>query len=359
MNSARENKSDSLFSLISLFKQRIDPGFMRFVRRAADYNLIQYDPVLTRLEAHRERAFQAVRERFLPQLAELHSQVERRDAEAIAKFDALLADALAAMRAERPNGGVRRGFFDPLPLLSVVDRFLYRDDPEWLDDPSFPEEKRTKLLDRLDALNDALGSYDAFVRRLRPLIEQANQRGTKTVRIHDLASGHAGFALRIKQEFGADVIVEASDIKPEYLDIGRKRAKELGLNLEFYVEDALCMDGVKERGVDIITCTQSIHHFPAGMVSRMMGEASRAARSAVIFIDGERSLLGLSMFVPAGLFVGRDLALLRDGIVSLRRMYYKEELALLAALAPGVPPSAKVSTESMGPAHGILLMTHG
>lgn len=300
------------------------------------------------------------KERFHPGLEPLHAKILERDSEAIARFDALIADAVAAMRAERPNDGVREGLFDPLPFLSMIDRFLYRDDPEWLDDPNFPEHKRTELLDRLDVLNHALGTYDAFINKLRPLVDEVSAKNaSKSVRIHDLASGHAGFALRIKQEFGERVVVEASDIRPEYLEMGRRRAQEMGLGLEFFVEDALSMDGVRERGVDIVTCTQSIHHFPPGMVARMIGEASRAASHALLFIDGERSLLGLSMFLPAGIFVGRNLGLLRDGIVSLRRMYYKEELALLAALAPGVPEGARCITETMGPAHGYLLLRHG
>ena len=42
------------------------------------------------------------------------------------------------------------------------------------------------------------------------------------------------------------------------------------------------------RPTDVIVCTQSLHHFGPGMVARMLGEAARSARAAVVFIDGER-----------------------------------------------------------------------
>lgn len=343
---------DVLFSALRTWAK---PGLARLAKDAAELDLVRKDPVLMGLEPHRKRAMEAVAERFQERAEALHAGVLSRDPEACARFDALMAEAILSMRAERPLS--MEGRLSALGFLDAADRFLYRDEPEWLDDPNFPEDKRTRLLDRLDAVNQALGIYDSFLRALRPLVDGAWAKRGQAVRIHDLASGHAGFALRIKREFGERVRMEASDIKPEYLEIGRRRAAALGLDVSFFVEDALSMDGVCERGVDIVTCTQSIHHFPPGMVARMMGEAHRAAEHAVLFIDGQRSLLALSLFVPAGLFLGRNLPLVRDGIVSLRRMYYKEELALLAALSPGIAGRARVVTERIVPAHGYVLLT--
>jgi len=38
-------------------------------------------------------------------------------------------------------------------------------------------------------------------------------------------------------------------------------------------------------------------------------------------------------------------------------MFYEEELALFAALAPGLPPGARVETGAMLPAHAWLRVT--
>jgi hypothetical protein len=48
--------------------------------------------------------------------------------------------------------------------------------------------------------------------------------------------------------------------------------------------------------------------------------------------------------------------LVHDGIVSLRRMFYEEELALLARLAPGLP-SCRVETGTVLPAHAFVRIT--
>ena len=89
----------------------------------------------------------------------------------------------------------------------------------------------------------------------------------------------------------------------------------------------------------------------------MVGEAARAARVGACFIDGERSWVLLGAFVPAATLISRSRTLVHDGIVSLRRMYYREELELLGALAPGVPEGVRVEVGSSPPAHIYLRLT--
>src|SRR6185503_3151896 len=122
---------------------------------------------------------------------------------------------------------------------------------------------------------------------------------------------------------GARASVEASDIKGEYLALGRARAAELGAAIGFFVEDALAPEGLRARGADVITCTQSIHHFSPGMVARMLGEAARVAEVGVCFIDGERSWLHCGLVATATALYARSYVLFHDGVVSLRRMFYE------------------------------------
>jgi hypothetical protein len=333
-------------------RERFDPAFARLAKRVARYDLRRLDPMLTAFAPRRREAMRRVRASMEARAAAIEEAVVARDPEAASRFDALAAEAVDQMRAMDPGGaGPAR------PILSAIERRLYRDAPEWLDDPSFPEDQRTEALDRLDTVNRALGSYDTFVELLMPLIEAAERAGRSPVRVHDLASGHAGFAVLLKQMLGDRVAVEASDIKPEYLEIGRARAEALGVKVDFFTEDALAMDGIRARGVDIVVCTQALHHFPPGMVARIIGEASRAAHVGACFIDGERSWLLLGAFIPAATLISRSRTLVHDGIVSLRRMYYREELDLLGALAPGVPEDVRVEVGSSPPAHIYLRLT--
>lgn len=317
------------------------------------------DPAVARLAAHREEALRRTVAEIAPRAAELSEGVVARNPEVIRRYDGLIDEAVARMRAIRPEetGGVRP--VSDRAILGAMDRRFYKNDEEWLDDPNYPEAERSQALDQLDRFNRALGLYDAFIQVVMPLIEEAERRiaaegARRPVRLHDLASGHAGFAIMLKQTLGERVEVEASDIKPEYLELGRARAEALGVRIELFTEDALAMDGPRARGVDILLCTQALHHFPVGMVARMVGEASRAARVGACFIDGERSATALMGFLVAAPIYTRHWTLVHDGFVSLRRMFRKEELALLAALAPGLPEGLSVMTGRSRPAHCYL-----
>lgn len=346
-------------ALSRILRKDFDPLFERFLRFSAGLDLAR-DPVRLGLARHREEAMRRAADPIAPRAVALEAGVVARDPDAVRRYDALVDEAMARMRAARPEegqGGVRGSSVDA--ILGVIDRLFYKNAPERLDDPAYPEADRREALDLLDRFNQALGLYDASIEVIAPLIEEAERRagGVRPVRVHDLASGHAGFAVLLKQALGDRAVVEASDIKPEYLAIGRERAEALGVRVDLFTEDALAMDGPRARGVDVLLCTQALHHFPPGMVARMIGEASRAASVGACFIDGERSPLTLALFLPAASLYTRHGTVVHDGIVSIRRMYYKEELDLLAALAPGKPPDVKVETGRCLPAHCYLRVT--
>jgi 2-polyprenyl-3-methyl-5-hydroxy-6-metoxy-1,4-benzoquinol methylase len=333
-----------------LLRRRFDPSLERIVRFALGFEL--RDPIRWALAAHRRDAMRRTAADFVLRAQAAAGDVVARNPEAIHRYDALLAEAVDHMRSLRPtDSDTLTAFYDAL------DRRLYRNDPELLDDPAFPAAARAKGLDGLHRLNELLGSYEAFLRALMPLVELAEQRGRRPVRIHDLAAGHAGFAIFLKQRLGERVEMEASDIKDEYLDLGRARARELGVDVAFFCEDALAIDGPRRRRVDILICTQSVHHFPPGMVARMIGEASRAATTGVLIADAERSWLFYGLLAVVAAVYGRSWVLTHDGMVSLRRMFYEEELGLLATLAPSLPPAARIETGAFLPGHAFVRIT--
>lgn len=303
------------------------------------------DPLRRKLAPHLRDARNTVLTESLPEARRLAAGVLRHEPEAIAAYDELVAKALAKMRAYRPKGD---------GWLMAIDRMLYANRPELLDDPAFPKDQRVHVLDRLDKLNDILGSYDTFVELTMPFVERARRNGTKKVAVHDLASGHGGFALVLKERLGDAVEVTASDIKDEYLELGRAAAKERGLDVRFVLQDALSLGNLAEEQIDVFTCTQTLHHFEPGMIARMIGEAARVSRTGLVFVDAERSLMAIAALGPFALLYGRSYAFVHDTVTSLRRMLYEEELALLAGLAPGLPENARVETGFAFPGHAYL-----
>lgn len=289
----------------------------------------------------RERALAEVIARRVPSVEALGPAVRRRDPQACARYDAIVAEAVAELRGAAEARAVRTTV---QRVAHVVDRALYADAPEWLDDPAFDETLRLRTLDRLDRLNEAIGSYDAFFAAIEPLLSRARAAGVERPTIVDLASGHAMFAVALALRFGAregKVRVVATDLAPEYLEIGRAHARKLAMDddaIAFLPQNALDLHDLPGKvgsAIDVVCCTQTIHHFPPGMVARMLAEAAAVARHGVALVDGERNAFALLLIATVGSAIGRgSVPFLHDSIASIRRMYTEQELALLGALSP-------------------------
>jgi ubiquinone/menaquinone biosynthesis C-methylase UbiE len=327
-------------STIRSLRYAVDSYLERFARMSTHFEL--RDPLSRRLSSHRRRAQECALARVIEEATKLAPDVVDRDPLAVAAFDRLAASAIEEMRNEEPAEH---------PVLGALERALYADHPEILDDPNCPEAARTHVLDRLDRLNEVLGSYDSFVALTMPLVDRARARGTSPEVVHDMASGHGGFALALKERLGDAAHVVASDIRGEYLELGLSRARARGLAVDFELRDMLSFHPEVASAVDVFTCTQSVHHFAPGMIARMLGEAARAARTGVLLVDGQRSWASMAVMAPFAMIYGRTYAFVHDTVASVRRMYHEEELALLAAIVPGMPRAARIETGTTSPAH--------
>jgi len=330
----------------ALLRRRFDPALEAVMRSVSRRDI--RGPLHDALAPARRSALQKAAERYAPEVAKLEAPVARRDPEAVRQYETIVEEAVASMRADRSATGVLR-------LFESFDARLYRDKPELMDDPNFPEAERTASLDRLDRFNRCTGLYETVALAIEPLLVAAERAHRKPV-VHDIAAGHGGLALYLAERFGDRVFVEASDLRDEYLELGRTRAKERGLSVSFHVEDALDLSALGERGVDVVLCTQALHHFPPGMIARLLSEAARAAKVGVVFIDGERSWFTLGLMALTGALYGRTYTFFHDSTTSIRRMYYEEELALIARLSPCLP-EASIETKAVPPSHVFVRVT--
>ncbi len=308
-------------------------------------------PLRAQAAEERELALARVRARFVPAARALAPEVLARDERAIAGFDALVARAVGELRSE---AGAAAAQTPAQRAAHALDRVVYADRGERLDDPSFDERRRARALDRrdrlerLDRLNEALGAYDAFESIVAPLVE-ASRRGGRAPVVVDLASGHAGFAVELALRLGARegrarvVATAPRDAHLDaYLDVGRARAAALAMSkdaIDFFAQDALDLRELAltvGAPVDVVVCTQTLHRFAPGVVARLLAEATRTARVGAVLIDAERhpvALVGVALLAAA---VGRaGVPFVHDAVVSMRRTYTEQELALIAQLAPG------------------------
>ncbi len=253
---------------------------------------------------------------------------ERRDDIAGARGDPDRAPALA----EELVAELRRRVVAQAPawlrLAADLDARLPTDEDEYMDRPEFDEASRTRTLAAIDRWSRRFGSWACFAAALEPLLDG----GGATVL--DLASGHGGFALALPELLPRHRLrVIATDLREEYVALGRARARP---EVEFRVVDARRLGEHFPPGtVDVVTCTQSLHHFGAGGTASLLAEAVRCARRGVLFVDLSRSLSHLALISAMAVFATGDRSVIHDTALSFRKAFVPEELALIAACVEG------------------------
>ena len=143
------------------------------------------------LAPSRRAALRRLIARYQPSVADLTPRVLERDAAAVRAYDALLDEAMTALRRDTPGGWASA--LGQLDLRTLLHR------PEYCDLDSCPPDERRHILAFIDWLNDRLGSYTLWREfmsdDLRPV-------GGRPPRLLDLAAGHGGFVLALDRSAG-------------------------------------------------------------------------------------------------------------------------------------------------------------
>lgn len=95
------------------------------------------------------------------------------------------------------------------------------------------------------------------------------------------------------------------------------------------------------RSVDVVTCSQLLHHFEADDAAVLLRELDRVARRRVIVSDLRRSYLAAAGFWTASWPLGFHPVTRHDGVVSVMRGFTPEELRALVAEAVAAHPRVR------------------
>jgi len=95
------------------------------------------------------------------------------------------------------------------------------------------------------------------------------------------------------------------------------------------------------RSVDIVTCSQVLHHFPDDRALQVIRELDRVARVRVIISDLRRSWLAAAGIWGASFPLGFHPVSRHDGVVSVMRGYTVSELSQLVTAAVRCTPSVR------------------
>lgn len=263
-------------------------------------------------------------------------------------------EALARLRRLRSE---RSGDAGALRKMAVsLDDWMRTDQPEYLDLPDFPPERKQKIVQALHRFNQGVLAYRRFFQVLLPMLRSVQAEHRRPVRILELASGSGEFSFALEglaAKAGIQVDITGSDYFVEHVEAGNRKAAARDSLVNFIPVNAFDMSGIEPGSYDIVFIAQSIHHFSAGQVAMMVAQATRVASVGFIGIDGRRSAeLFLVVPLPSLLLRSRDY--LHDAMVTLRKFYTETELELIARLAV---PDGFVSVRPELPGYSVLMAT--
>lgn len=222
---------------------------------------------------------------------------------------------------------------------------------ELLDDPAADGRLALRSLRDVALANRFFGGRRAVLLAIAPILREWRGADTSNSGSHapaipsppltilDLGTGLADIpaaAVRLAHRQGID----ASAIGVERtLLLARTAARRCG---NAVTGDALHLP-LADASVDIVTCSQVLHHFDGEQAERLLRECTRVARRAVIVADLRRNWLAV-----AGLWAGSFLLRFHpvsrhDGMLSVLRGYTDGELRALVHRATGCVPQIRRS----------------
>ena len=111
------------------------------------------------------------------------------------------------------------------------------------------------------------------------------------------------------------------------------------------LNDAVCGDAIAlplgDRSVDIVLCSQLLHHFDHERAVKLIEELDRVARRRVIVSDLRRSWIAAAGFSVAAVALRFHPVTRHDGPVSVMRGFTEGELGGMVLTATGVQPAIR------------------
>ena len=199
---------------------------------------------------------------------------------------------------------------------------------ELLDDPAVDPALRARAMKDLARSNRYFGGTRAVVRA----VERLPALPGRTT-ILDVGTGTGDIASALERRArarGATVSVIGIDLTPSLLTNARARPVVAG--------DAMCLP-FRDASVDVVVCSQLLHHFAGTDAERLVGELGRVSREWIVVADLRRSLLAAAGFWIAATALRFHPITRADGVTSVMRGFTSVELRRLVRQVTGVDPA--------------------
>ena len=207
---------------------------------------------------------------------------------------------------------------------------------ELLDDPSTDTALATRSLQDVARSNRWFGGANAVIAELVPVLAAARGRSAPLTLL-DVGTGAGDIpelARRIADRGGVHLLTIGLEVTPALAAASRPRSGDA------IAGDALALP-FADRSVDIVTCSQVLHHFEAADGARLLAELNRVARVRVIVADIRRAWAAAAGFWVGSWALGFHPVSRHDGVVSVLRGFRAAELSAAVVAATGCLPSVR------------------
>jgi SAM-dependent methyltransferase len=197
---------------------------------------------------------------------------------------------------------------------------------EILDDPMVDPAVRERSITDVTRSNRWLGGLRAAMAEIRAVVRQ---NGCAT--LLDVGTGLGDIPGEVMREMPAGVTTIGVDEARSLLVAARRR-----------MTHGVCADALalpfRDASIDVVMCSQVLHHFEFEDAERLIREMNRVARVAVIISDLRRSWVAAAGFWLVSFPMRFHSVTRHDGVVSVLRGFTSNELRSVVRTATGNAP---------------------
>jgi SAM-dependent methyltransferase len=190
---------------------------------------------------------------------------------------------------------------------------------EILDSPDVDPQVVTRSLADVARANALFGGISSAMEEIKSALRELSGRAT----LLDVGTGLGDIPCRARS-FAAEKGIDLTTV-------GLDSALELARASRRAVSISVCGDALHlpfaDRSVDIVMCSQVLHHFVASDAARLLREMDRVARVRVVVSDLRRSWIAAAGLWLVSFPLGFHAVSRHDGVVSVLRGFTREELS--------------------------------